>query len=113
MAAAGESGSDDLGPESGPDSSGLDPKAKTFPRHEQTFPALTAQEIERIRRFGELRRYSDGEILFETGKLGPGMFVCEIQTPGERRSVRYLGALGDETATSGLSRAVTAPTSLT
>ena len=28
-----------------------------------------------MRRFGELRRYRDGEALFETGKPGPGMFV--------------------------------------
>src|SRR4051812_21998178 len=46
-----------------------------FPRHEQTFPALTAPEIARMRRFGELRHYKDGEKLFETGKPGPGMFV--------------------------------------
>ena len=46
-----------------------------FTRPEQTFPALTSAEIERIRHFGELRTYSDGELLFETGKPGPGMFV--------------------------------------
>ncbi|HEV7601984.1 MAG TPA: FAD-dependent oxidoreductase [Bradyrhizobium sp.] len=46
-----------------------------FPRHEQTFPALTAAEIARMRRFGELRSYKHGERLFETGKPGPGMFV--------------------------------------
>ncbi|MEA2822723.1 MAG: thioredoxin reductase, partial [Bradyrhizobium sp.] len=46
-----------------------------FPRHEQTFPALTAPEIARMRRFGELRHYKNGEKLFETGKPGPGMFV--------------------------------------
>lgn len=46
-----------------------------FPRHEQTFPALTPHEIERMRRFGELRSFRDGEALFETGKPGPGMFV--------------------------------------
>src|SRR5450631_3245313 len=51
------------------------PLAAAFPRHEQTFPALTAQEIARMRRFGELRSYRDGERLFETGKPGPGMFV--------------------------------------
>src|SRR4030088_158517 len=49
--------------------------ASAFPRLEQTFPELTAQEIARIRRFGEVRRYKDGETLFETGKPGPGMFV--------------------------------------
>jgi thioredoxin reductase (NADPH) len=46
-----------------------------FPRLEQTFPTLTPPEIERMRRFGELRTYKDGEALFETGKPGPGMFV--------------------------------------
>src|ERR1700704_1163317 len=46
-----------------------------FPRQEQTFPTLTHPEIERMRRFGELRSYKDGEALFETGKVGPGMFV--------------------------------------
>src|SRR6195256_1981364 len=46
-----------------------------FPRQEQTFPTLTHPEIERMRRFGELRSYKDGETLFETGKVGPGMFV--------------------------------------
>src|ERR1700694_3719910 len=54
---------------------GKAPLAAAFPRHEQTFPALTPQEIARMRRFGELRHYKDGETLFETGKPGPGMFV--------------------------------------
>src|SRR5258705_11870666 len=49
--------------------------ASAFPRLEQTFPELTAPEIARMRRFGEVRRYKDGEMLFETGKHGPGMFV--------------------------------------
>src|SRR5947208_8144951 len=49
--------------------------AARFPRVEQTFPALTLQEIARMRRFGEVRSYKDGERLFETGKPGPGMFV--------------------------------------
>src|SRR5215470_14303082 len=50
-------------------------RSLAFPRHEQTFPTLTEHEIERMRRFGEVRHYSDGEALFETGKPGPGMFV--------------------------------------
>jgi thioredoxin reductase (NADPH) len=49
--------------------------ARAFPRHEQTFPALTPQEIARMRRFGEVRHYKHGEMLFETGRPGPGMFV--------------------------------------
>jgi thioredoxin reductase (NADPH) len=50
-------------------------RAFAFPRLEQTFPALTPQEIARMRRFGEVRHYTNGEMLFETGRPGPGMFV--------------------------------------
>src|SRR5215475_1824547 len=49
--------------------------ASSFARYEQTFPTLTPHEIDRMRRFGEIRRYKHGERLFETGKPGPGMFV--------------------------------------
>src|SRR5882672_12849010 len=59
-------------------SSGTDdrsPLSAMYPRHEQTFPELTPAEIGRMRRFGEVRHYNDGEMLFETGKPGPGMFV--------------------------------------
>src|SRR3954465_10939208 len=45
------------------------------PRHAQTFPELTAAEIARMRRFGEIHHYKDGDLLFESGKPGPGMFV--------------------------------------
>jgi len=44
-------------------------------RYQETFPTLTAQEIDRMRRYGLLRKYSDGEKLFEAGKVSPGMFV--------------------------------------
>ncbi|MBB5047983.1 thioredoxin reductase (NADPH) [Rhodopseudomonas rhenobacensis] len=50
-------------------------RSAMHPRHEQTFPELTPAEIDRMRRFGEVRRYHDGDTLFETGKTGPGMFV--------------------------------------
>jgi thioredoxin reductase (NADPH) len=48
---------------------------RVFPRLEQTFPNLTPAEIERMRRFGEVRNYAHGERLFEAGKPGRGMFV--------------------------------------
>src|SRR5665213_4273899 len=60
------------------DGIGQFPVASAFPRHEQTFPALTLQEIARIRRFGDIVRYQDGEPLFETGKPGSGMFLSLI-----------------------------------
>jgi thioredoxin reductase (NADPH) len=50
-------------------------RAQAFARYEQTFPELTPQEIDRMRRFGEIRAYKDGELLFEAGKPGRGMFV--------------------------------------
>src|SRR6201996_2727814 len=46
-----------------------------LPRFEQTFPTLTASEMERRRRFGEVKSVRDGEMLFETGRPGPGMIV--------------------------------------
>src|ERR1700749_1126450 len=48
---------------------------RAFARPEQTFPTLTDAEIARMRRFGELKSFSDGELMFETGKPGRGMFV--------------------------------------
>src|SRR5260221_2641867 len=62
-------------PATGSKTNGSAPLASTFPRLEQTFPALMPQEIARMRRFGEIRNYRDGEMLFETGRPGPGMFV--------------------------------------
>ena len=72
--------------EQSPFASGVDPAtgirtdsktaaASLFPRYAQTFPTLTPHEIARLRAFGEVRHYRDGEKLFETGKPGPGMFV--------------------------------------
>jgi thioredoxin reductase (NADPH) len=46
-----------------------------LPRYQETFPTLTGQEIDRLRRYGSVRKYSDGEKLFEAGKISPGMFV--------------------------------------
>jgi thioredoxin reductase (NADPH) len=54
---------------------GMATRSAMHPRHDQTFPHLTEAEIDRMRRFGELVRFHDGDALFETGKPGPGMFV--------------------------------------
>ena len=44
-------------------------------RHEQTFPTLKPEEVDRLRRHGELRSYKQGEYLFRTGEPSPGMFI--------------------------------------
>lgn len=45
------------------------------PRDEHVFPKLTPQEIDRLRRFGEVRRCAPGDALFVTGDVAPGMYV--------------------------------------
>jgi thioredoxin reductase (NADPH) len=42
-------------------------------RHEQAFPTLAPDEIERVRRFGEPRSYADGEVIVRTGERGHGL----------------------------------------
>jgi thioredoxin reductase (NADPH) len=44
-------------------------------RREQMFPILHSTEIDRLRRFGELRSHRAGEFLARTGEVAPGMFV--------------------------------------
>src|SRR3954452_14049183 len=44
-------------------------------RYKQTYPELTAREIDRLRRFGAIKQYPKGERLFEAGKITCGMFV--------------------------------------
>src|SRR4030081_3472282 len=44
-------------------------------RREQMFPTLAPQEIDRIRRFGRIRRDAAGEALFTSGEIAPGMYV--------------------------------------
>ena len=67
-------------------------------RRDQMFPTLTAAEIERLRRFGSVRRYADGETLFETGAAGRGMFVL---TRGhvavtQRDGLGHVNPVGDQ-----------------
>lgn len=38
------------------------------PRQKETFPILTAEKTERLRRYGKLTRYSDGERPVETAR---------------------------------------------
>jgi thioredoxin reductase (NADPH) len=48
----------------------------TIEQHrDQMFPKLLPEEIERLRRFGEVRRFKAGDLLFVTGEWSSGMFV--------------------------------------
>ena len=39
------------------------------------FPVLSSAEIDRVRRFGEVRRFQPGELLARVGTPSPGMYV--------------------------------------
>jgi thioredoxin reductase (NADPH) len=45
------------------------------PRDPGMFPKIAPEEIDRLRRFGDVRRYRKGEPLFVTGEIAPGMFI--------------------------------------
>jgi thioredoxin reductase (NADPH) len=44
-------------------------------RFNQMFPVLSAAEIDRVRRFGEVKRFAAGELLFQAGDAVPGTYV--------------------------------------
>ena len=44
-------------------------------RFQQMFPVLSPAEIDRVRRFGQVRRFTAGELLFHAGEAVPGMYV--------------------------------------
>ena len=44
-------------------------------RLQQMFPVLSPAEIDRVRPFGEVRRFQPGELLYESGKPGNAMYV--------------------------------------
>jgi thioredoxin reductase (NADPH) len=39
------------------------------------FPVLSQAEIDRVRRFGEVRRFATGQPIFQAGEAVPGMYV--------------------------------------
>jgi thioredoxin reductase (NADPH) len=54
-----------------------DQRSVLVTRREQAFPILTPQEIDRLRHFGETRRYKPGEYLARAGERAPGMLVVQ------------------------------------
>ena len=52
------------------------PKPSIFEaRKAQMFPLLTEAELERVRSFGELTHYEDGDTVVQTGEPGRGITV--------------------------------------
>ena len=41
-------------------------------RFQQMFPILSGAEIDRVRRFGEIKQFTAGELLFHAGEAVPG-----------------------------------------
>ena len=50
-------------------------RAALHGRYEEAFPVLSGAEIERLRKFGGVRRYASGQLLYRTGKPSPGMSI--------------------------------------
>jgi thioredoxin reductase (NADPH) len=44
-------------------------------RFHQMFPVLSQAEIDRVRRFGDVKRFAAAEFLFQAGEAVPGMYV--------------------------------------
>ena len=44
-------------------------------RREQMFPVLDSQEIARLKRFGEIRRYERGVSVMKAGEISPGLVI--------------------------------------
>ena len=55
--------------------SGASPHHSLASRFQQMFPVLSPAEIDRIRRFGEIRRFADGSPVLRKGEHSPGMLV--------------------------------------
>jgi CRP-like cAMP-binding protein len=51
------------------------PNSTLETRRDQMFPVLEANEVERLRPFGTLATYADGDSLFRAGEIGLGMFI--------------------------------------
>jgi thioredoxin reductase (NADPH) len=67
-------------------------------RREQMFPKLSAEEIDRLRRFGTVRRHLAGERLITTGEVSPGMIVITAGSVSVKRRdpLGHLAPITDE-----------------
>src|SRR5689334_3556210 len=51
------------------------PYSSLSTRQHQMFFTLNPAELERVRRFGELRHWHAGDLLYQSGHVSPGMLV--------------------------------------
>src|SRR3982750_921897 len=54
-------------------------------RGPQMFPRLTDDEVARLARFGEPRRFSAGAMIVRVGEIGPGLMLVlsgQVEVPG-------------------------------
>jgi thioredoxin reductase (NADPH) len=51
------------------------PNTALSSRFQQMFPVLSPAEIDRVRRFGEIKRFASGEFLYHVGDVVSGMYV--------------------------------------
>jgi thioredoxin reductase (NADPH) len=56
-------------------SSSIPVQSKSYPQNSRMLLVLEPAEIERVRRFGEVRSFGAGEALFKVGDVGHGLFV--------------------------------------
>ena len=67
--------SEDAGPGNATPAGPATSNAALASRFQQMFPVLSQAEIDRVRRFGDVKRFPAGELLFQVGEAVPGMYV--------------------------------------
>jgi thioredoxin reductase (NADPH) len=70
------------------------------PRDENMFPKFLQSEMDRLRRYGHQQHFTDGQPLFVTGEIAPGLFVIEtgrVQVT-RRDPLGHLAPIVEETA---------------
>jgi thioredoxin reductase (NADPH) len=51
------------------------PRSIIDTRRDQMFPVLDAEDMERVKRFGQVRAYQSGEAVFKVGQVSPGIVI--------------------------------------
>jgi thioredoxin reductase (NADPH) len=84
---------------------GPGPNAALASRFQQMFPVLSPAEIDRVRRFGDVRRFANGELLCQAGEVVPGTYVIL----SGRVAIVPRDALGKEVPVAAFAQLIGAP----